>query len=249
MRLVIALACAALLGTPAAAQAPVALAPGETLLSVEAEGHYPTRPDTLTLSAGVVTTGATAAEAADANAVLAQRVIAAIRGAGIEARDIRTSNFQVLPRFEDDRESANPADRSRLPRILGYEVTNMVTIRLRDLASAPSVISRLFAAGANSVSRPRFSVSDEHAAQAAEFAAERAAIALARAKAENYAAALGRRVGRILRISERRIWTQGDEADQNTAVMGSLFQPTTPIEAGELRANATVFVDFALAPQ
>ncbi len=67
MRLVIALACAALIGTPAAAQAPDALAPGETLLSVQADGHYPTRPDTMTLSAGVVTTGATAAEAADAN--------------------------------------------------------------------------------------------------------------------------------------------------------------------------------------
>jgi uncharacterized protein YggE len=243
MRLVIAMAAVAVAAAVPAASQPVAtLAPGEALLSVEAEGRAASRPDTMTINAGTVTTGATAAEAVAANNALAQRLIAAVRAGGIEARDVRTSHFEVRPSFENEREARGEGGRP--PRILGYVVTNALQIRLRNLDNVPSLISRLFEAGANSVNGPRFSLADDRAARRA---AERNAIEEARAEAENYAAAIGRRVGRLLRVSDRRTWTEPMTSD-GIMITGSRI-PATPIEPGEIETRAIVFVDFALAPQ
>jgi uncharacterized protein YggE len=239
VRLVIALALAAL-ATAATAQPAMELAPGEALLSVQAEGRFATRPDTMTITAGAVTTGATAAEAVAANNVLAQRLIAAVRSGGIEPRDIRTSHFQVRPSFEGGRDEQE----GRPPRILGYVATNVIEVRLRDLENVQSLISRLFEAGANTVSGPRFTLADDRAARRA---AERNAIEEARAEAENYAVAMGRRVGRLLRIADRRSWSE-TISDEGIVISGTRIPPT-PLEPGELEVRAVVFVDFALAPQ
>ena len=238
MRLVIAAALAALT-TAAGAQPAIELAPGEALVSVEAEGRVASRPDTMTITAAAVTTGATAAEAVADNNALAQRLIAAMRAGGIEARDLRTTHFQVRPSFENERDA-----QGRPPRILGYVVTNAIEVRLRNLENAQSLISRLFEAGANSVDGPRFSLADDRAARRA---AERNALEEARAEAENYAAAMGRRVGRLLRISDRRAWTE-PMSQEAIYVSGSRVE-RTPIEPGEIATRAVVFVDFALAPQ
>jgi uncharacterized protein YggE len=239
VRLVVALAAAAV-ATAAPAQPTAELAPGEALISVEAEGKVASRPDIMTITAGAVTTGSTAEEAVDANAALAQRLIAAVREAGVEARDVRTSDFAVRPTF-DRRESQS--DESPPPRIIGYVAQNQVEIRLRELANAQSLIARLFAAGANNVRGPTFSLSDDRQARRA---AERRAIEEARAEAENYAAAIGRRLGRVLRVSDRRSWTE--PLTETVYVTGSRVR-ATPIEPGEVETRAVVFVDFALAPQ
>lgn len=226
---------------PLVAQPAIALGPGEALLSVQADGFARTRPDMMAINAGTVTTGTTAAEAVAANAALAQRLIAAVRGLGIEPRDIRTTSFSVNSQFEGDRE--RPSADGRPPRITGYVVNNTVHVRLRELGNAERLIARLFEAGANSVRGPFFGLNDDRAARRA---AERDAIAQARAEAENYAAAAGRRVGRLLRISERRTWTDND--GEAIVVTGSRM-PATPIEPGEIETRVTVFVDFALAPE
>lgn len=231
------------LGTPAAAQPVTTLAPGEALISVEAEGRALSRPDVMTITAGTVTTGATAAEAVAANAALAQRMIEAVRRSGIQPRDVRTRHFRVEPRF-DERSDDGVGPDGRPPRIVGYVVQNSVEITLRDLADAEGLISRLFEAGANSVGGPSFSLADDRAARRA---AERNAVEEARAEADNYAAAVGRRVGRLLRISDRRSWNDSPY-DGGIVVTGSRI-PATPIEPGEIETRAVVYVDFALAPQ
>jgi uncharacterized protein YggE len=241
VRLVIAAAAAALLASAAAvAQPSPTLAPGEALISVEAEGKVASRPDTMTIAAGTVTTGSTAEEAVNANAALAQRLIAAVRGSGIEGRDVRTSNFAVRPNFErrESRDEAGPP-----PRITGYVVENHIEIRLRDLRNAQALIGRLFEAGANSVRGPTFSLSDDRQARRE---AERRAIEEARAEAENYAATIGRRLSRVLRIGDRRSWTE--PMTETIYVTGSRVMPT-PIEPGEIETRAIVYIDFALAPQ
>ena len=244
MRLVAATAAILVAAAPAAAQPVMTLAPGEALISVEAEGRATSRPDVMTISAGTVTTGATAGEAVAANAALAQRLIQAVRQSGIEARDVRTTNFQVEPRFEGRSAPDGMGPSGRPPRIVGYVVQNVVEIRLRDLTGAENLIGRLFEAGANSVRGPVFSLSDDRSARRA---AERNAVEEARAEADNYAAAVGRRVGRLLRISDRRAWTD-PQSDGAIMVTGSRI-PRTPIEAGEIETRAVVHVEFALAPQ
>jgi uncharacterized protein YggE len=245
MRLVAALAAATALGASSGAlgQPTITLLPGEALISVEAEGRSLARPDVMTITAGAVTTGATAAEAVSENAALAQRLIATVRSAGIEARDIQTSQFGVEPHFEGGRDDRLSPE-GRPPRIVGYVARNRVEIRLRDLTAAQSLIGRLFEAGANSVEGPRFSLSNERPATRA---AERMAIAEARAEAENYAASMGRRLGRLLRISDRRAWTDPG-GDERIIISGSRM-PFTPIEPGEIETEVKLWVDFALAPE
>jgi len=243
VRLVIAFGAALLLGGPAIAQPEVQLVAGEAVVSVEAEGEARSRPDVMTISAGTVRTGLTAAEAVQANAVLAQRLVAAVRAVGIGERDVRTANFRVEPRFEGEGDGRSVSPDGRAARIVGYIVQNQLEIRLRDLTNAEALITRLFEAGANSVRGPIFSLSDDRAARRA---AERAAIEEACAEAENYAAATGRRLGRLLRISDRQSFTSG--SFEGITVTGTRIPPT-PIEPGEVTTSVTVHVDFALAPQ
>lgn len=196
-------------------------------------------PDTMTIFAGTVTTGATAPEAVAANASLAQRLIAAIRGSSVADRDVKTVAFNVRPSFENNR--GEPGPDGRPPRITGYVVTNQLEVRLRNLAGAEPLIGRLFEAGANSVRGPSFSLADDRSARRA---AERAAIVEARAEAQNYAAAVGKRVGRIVRIGDRRTFT--NPASNEIIVMRSSIPEPTPVQPGEVATRAAVYVDFAL---
>jgi hypothetical protein len=196
-----ALALTALAGLPAgvAAQAvPVALAPGEVLLAVEADGEHRSRPDVMTITAGVVTTAPSAREALGANSALAARLIDVVRSKGIEPGDARTSELSVDPQLEELSEAEE--NRGRAPRILGYLATNKLELRLRDLTKAAEMIDALFAAGANSVQGPQFSLADPTPAQRL---ARHAAVAAARVEADTYAEALNMRVSRVLRVSER----------------------------------------------
>ena len=242
LALVAALAAAGtLLAAPAAAQpVPVALAQGEALLSVQATGEARSRPDVMTITAGVVTSGASAREALASNSALANRLIEAVRAAGVPTADVRTSELSVSPRFADDsrRESED-----RPPRILGYVASNQVELRLRDLAKAPQIVESLFQNGANQVRGPSFSLSDPKPARAA---ARRDAVAAATEEATAYADALNMRIVRVLRVSER-----GDprgEENNSIIVTGSRVS-RTPIEPGETTTSLTLWIDYAMAPK
>jgi len=231
---------------PAQAQdVAISLAPGEVLMKVEAEGTHRTRPDVMTITAGVVTTGPTAREALAANNALAGRLVEAIRTQGVQPNDVQTSELSVVPQLEElSNEAADRAEReNRQPRILGYVATNNLEVRLRDLAKGPDIIDAFFAAGANSVRGPRFSLAEP---RPAERLARHAAVAAAREEAETYAEALNMRVVRVLRVSER-----GDfdwEGGESITVTGSRMR-RTPIEPGELTTRITVWIDYALAPR
>lgn len=237
----------ALAGLAAAAPAwsqavEIALQPREVLLKVEAEGEDRSRPDIVTIVAGAVTAGATAREALQANNALASRLIEAARAGGVQPADVRTVGLSVMPRFnpgEDDRAEAE----GRRPRITGYVARNEVELRLRDVARAGDVVSELFAAGANQVRGPEFSHSDPKPAQDR---ARKDAIANAQEEAAAYADALGMRVARVLRVSQRGSF-EAEEGDR-IVVTGSRIS-RTPIEPGELSTRVRVWVDYALLPR
>ena len=239
--LAVALALAALPATAAAQEVAISLAPGEVLLKVEAEGEHLARPDVMGISAGVVTTGRTAKEALAANATVANRLLQAVRASGIEPRDVQTSQLTVSPQFAREERSGNDEDNVR--RITGYLARNRIHLRLRDLSRAPEIIDALFEAGANEVQGPSFSLQDPAPALRA---ARRAAVAEARAEADTYADALGMKVARVLRVSERGSFDS--EKDGYIVVTGSRI-PSSPLEPGELRTRVRVWIDYAMVPR
>lgn len=239
--LIAALALAALPGIAAGQDIAIGLAPGEVLLKVEAEGEHRSRPDLMGITAGAVTTGRTAKEALAANATRANALLAAVRANGIEPRDVQTSELSVSPQFERGNQAGNDEDGVR--RITGYLARNRIHMQLRDLGKAPEIINALFEAGANEVRGPSFGLKDPGPALKA---ARHAAVAEARKEAETYAEALGLRVARVLRVSERQSFESEDEG--YIVVTGSRI-PLTPLEPGELRTEVKVWIDYALVPR
>jgi uncharacterized protein YggE len=247
VRLVIAAALAlAGIFTPApllAQAVDIELRPGEVLLSVEGDGEDLSRPDVMTVRAGAVTTGSTARAALEANNQLANRLIEAVRSSGVEARDVRTANLSVTPRFNPGDEERAERD-GRRPQITGYIAQNSLELRLRDLAAAPRILDALFAAGANHVVGPSFALSDPKPAQAR---ARIAAIADAQAEAAAYADGLGMRVARVLRVSQRGNFNVEQGGD--SIVVTGAMRRGTPVEPGEIRTAVRVWIDYAMVPK
>ena len=241
-----------LAGTAASAQQPTALLQaGETLLQVQASGEARVSPDAAFVTMAVVTTGVTAKAATDANATTMQAVLAAVRNAGVSDRYLRTEQISVQPSFAQ-RANGYGEDRSR---IVGYEARNSVAVTITKLGTAPEVISAVFAAGANSVDGPNLGTLNTQAGQGD---ARAAALANAKAEAEDYARGLGMKVARVLRVSETRSSTEPERfVTYDVVVTGSRAgappppppaPPPPPIAGGELKRSATVYIDYALVP-
>lgn len=162
-----------------------------TILDVTAQGESKRTPDIATISAGVVTQAADAAAAMRENAARMDRVIAALKSAGVAYRDVRTANISLQPQY---RYANNEA-----PVVTGYQASNTVTIKFREIARAGTILDALVATGANQINGPELGLDQPDAAMDE---ARVDAIGKARARAEIYARAAGLRVKRILSISE-----------------------------------------------
>lgn len=183
----------ALTAVPALASAqPVALqAISGTRLDVVATGEASRVPDVAIISAGVVTRATTASQALQQNAQRMERVIAALRRAGVAERDVQTSSINLHPDYRH-RDNEQPV-------VTGYNASNQVTVRFRDIAQSGKILDALVAEGANQINGPQLTIDKP---EAALDEARRNAIVVARARAQLYAQATGKRVGRILAISE-----------------------------------------------
>ena len=225
---------------PAMADGP-SVAPGDTLLTLSAEGKVSRAPDMATVSAGVTTTGRSAAAAMAANAAAMNRAITALKAAGVADRDVQTSAINLSPAFAQTPPN-QPSDSA--PRITGYTAANTITVRARDISGLGRLIDALIAAGANDINGPNFGVTDSDSAMDA---AREDAMAKVRARAALYARAAGLKVLRILTISE----DSGEVMRPMPMLMmakASMDSAPTPVAAGELDLTARVSVAFELAP-
>jgi uncharacterized protein YggE len=258
-----ALALAAL-PTPALAQAAqpaVAVAPGNTVLTVTAEGKTFRAPDVAVFNAGVTTQGQTAAAALGENSRAMTEVIAALKRSGIAERDIQTSNLSISPVYSDPNRDAMLAARATgqpyvpppqpaVPKIVGYQATNNVSVRQRDLKNFGKVIDTLAAAGANQVNGPMFQMDN---AEPALNEARLDAVRTARERAELYANATGLRIVRILSITEGGGYYGPPPvafmAAERAGAPPAPPPPPAPVQPGELQQTASVTVLYELAPR
>jgi hypothetical protein len=163
-----------------------------TRLDVIATGEVNRVPDIARISAGVVTTAPTATAALEQNARQMRAVRDALKRAGIAERDIQTSAMNLFPDYRHD-------ERGGTPTLTGYRAHNEVSVRFRDIANAGKILDALVAQGANQINGPMLSIDKP---EAALDEARTKALTNARARAELYARAMGKRVGRIVAVSE-----------------------------------------------
>jgi uncharacterized protein len=204
-----------------------------TVLEISADGTSTRVPDLAVIQAGVVTQAATAGDAMRQNSTRMATVLAALRRAGIAERDIQTSSVSLSPQY---RYAQNEP-----PVITGYQASNQVTVRFRDIAKSGAILDALVSQGANNISGPNLTIDKP---EAALDEARTAAVATARARAELYAKAAGLRVDRILSISE----SSAMPAPPRPMMMARMeaASDATQVVAGESELTVSLSVRFVL---
>ena len=210
-------------------------------ISIEGRGEVRAAPDMATINSGVTTQGATAREALDANTAAMSELIDALKAAGIEARDIQTSGFSVNPNYVYS-DARDDLGYSLPPKINGYQVSNSVTVVVRDLEELGSILDQSVTVGANTVNGVSFSVADpsELLDQA-----RRLAFADARGKADLYASIADATLGELESISERQDFNGPQPYPMYARAEMSGAAPV-PVEAGEMSFAITVNVSWDL---
>lgn len=188
-------AAAALAGLMASVTpAPAEEARMQRTISISGHGETRSVPDTAFVTSGVMSQAATAAEALAANTTAMNALFAALKQAGIAERDVQTSNFSIQPRLDFGNNNTGQP-----PKLVGYDVSNTVTVRVRKIADLGPLLDRLVQSGSNQVNGISFQVSEP---EAALDAARKLAAEDATRKAKVYAGAMGVSLGPVLSISE-----------------------------------------------
>ena len=116
-----------------------------------------TPPDEASLTVGTQVKAPTAKGAVALSKSKTEKLLAAIRAAGIRERDIQTQGVQLNPDYRYD---PQPNGRGGEQRLVGYIANNSVLIKTRDVDALTDLLDSLTAAGADSVYGPNFSIAD-----------------------------------------------------------------------------------------
>ena len=237
-KLVLPLLAAAALAAPtvARAQATAVVQPlAGTRLDVSANGEVTRVPDIAVISTGVVTRAASATDAIQQNAARMERVRAALRKAGIEDKDIQTSSINLNPDYVYVERQP--------PKLTGYQASNQVSVRFRDIRKTGEILDALVAEGANQINGPSLTIDKPE--QALDEARLKA-IANGRARADLYARALGMRVVRLLSVSESGGYAVPPPMPMYARVEAMQADAKTSIDPGEQKVSVSVAMSFEL---
>jgi uncharacterized protein YggE len=211
-------------------------APGtpQPTLTFSGDGTVDLRPDTATLDVTAVGDGDTSQAALALASRRMSAVLAALRSLDsvhLSDSDLQTGSIDTYQDWEGPRT---------------WHASQDLSVTLHDPQAAGRVLAAANAAGADQVSGPSFSVSDQ---RAAERSALRQALADARAKADAAAAALGGHVTGVVSVMEQgaaQVVPMGI-AMERAAVPTAASAPAPPIQQGTQQVEASVSVTFSYA--
>ena len=211
-------------------------------MQMTGHGEIQATPDTAYVTSGVTSQGATAKDALDANTRDMSALIDVLKTAGIDDKDIQTSNFSVNPNYiySDGRDQNGY---QLPPKIAGYTVTNSVTVHVRDLGSLGTMLDKEVGVGANTINGISFAVEDPSSLYAE---ARKSAFADAKDKADLYAEAAGVQLGAIQQISENQGYSQPPQPMMYKATASADRSAPVPVEAGQLTFTIDVNVNWDL---
>lgn len=207
------------------------------VVTVSGTGRATVTPDRFSFTAGVQTVSKTVDEAVAENNRRTSAAIAALKKAGAADKDIQTSNFSIYPQQDYSQGS--------LPRILGYQVSNNITVRSDKIADAGKYLGVAINAGVNTASAINFEVSDPARGRDQGL---RAAFDDARAKATLLAQSAGRTLGRAIMISEGMQQSPPPQPYpmRAMAMEAKAVSQDVPVESGSEELTFTLTVTFEL---
>jgi uncharacterized protein YggE len=203
--------------------------PTKRLITAQGVGTVTGTPDVLTITLGVQTNSGSAQTAMDENNRLATETIAVIKASGVADADLQTSQLTVSPTYNDK------------TTITGYEVSNMVTAKLRDIGGAGALIDAVgkVAGDAVRVQQISFSIDNDSDLRSA---ARAAAVKQAQAQAKQLADAAGVALGPVDSISE----SAGSSPISYAAPMAADSVAGVPIQAGSQELSIVVQVVYQI---
>lgn len=212
-------------------------------ISVMGEGEATAVPNVGQFSFAVMAEGKTAAEAQDASGKKMNDILAYLKEKGVEEKDVKTENYNLNPKYRYD---ARPCSLNFCPPSTpvadGFEVSQSVSVKVRDTGKSGELIAGVGDKGATNISGLNFIVDDNTAVKAE---ARSKAIADAKQKAEKLSADLGVRLVRITSYYENEGYYPPMPYAEKSAVMNQGMDaaagvPAVPVGENNTKVNVTI---------
>jgi uncharacterized protein YggE len=231
------LAILAAAATPAMAAVEVTPSAGAPVVELSVTETVLGAPDTATFSTGVTSKAATASAALRQNSADMDKVIKQIVALGIKREDIQTSGINLAMDYEYGNDG-------RQPRFIGYQVSNTVSVKVRQIDKLGAILDSVVSQGANNLSGPSFSIDDDSAAQRE---ARDKAMKRAEAQAIDYARRVGFTGVQVLAVSEA-IFNASPFGGAEMKVMATrdMAAAAPPVEGGQVGTSVTVNVTYQM---
>jgi len=195
------------------------------------------KPDVAQVSAGVTTRAPTARAALSQNAAAMKKVVDRLRALGIADKDIQTANFSLNAQFTYPQGGGAPV-------FAGYDASNQVSVKLRQIDKVGDALDALVAAGANNISGPSFMVDDDTALKQQ---ARTQAYQRGQAMAQDYARMAGYTGVRLLDVEES-VQSGGPPPPMPPIAAAYAIErdASTPVVPGEVGTAVTLTVKYEM---
>lgn len=214
----------------------VPAAADQRVISLSATGTVKAAPDMASISTGVTSEGQTAQDALSKNTEAMTKVVDTLKQAGLEAKDIQTTDFSVSPIYERKKDE-------QAAFITGYRVSNNVNITVRDIDRLGDVLDKVVQAGANQIGSISFEIAE---AEKMKDEARKHAMETAIGNAKLYAEAAGVELGPVVKITETGDFTPRPYRTMAAAAPMMAEAKQVPVEGGTMSVEATVEVTWEI---
>jgi uncharacterized protein YggE len=215
-------------------------------ITVSGDGEIYIKPDLGLISFTVVNDSKTVEVAMTENTNKMNAVITAIKGQGVKDEDIKTTNFNINPKYDYPKATTYPYYSSGKRVLVGYEISQSVQVKVRDLTKTGTLISKATDAGANDVGNLSFVVDNE---DEAKNAARDQAIDKAKAKAKQLAGKLGVSLLKVVSFSENGYYPMYDYANYKSSIApetSGMGGSSPDIQTGQNRISSTVSITYEI---
>ena len=210
-------------------------------ITVTDTGEIYAKPDLAVTVFSVVNEAKTVQQAMSENTSKMNAVINAVKSKGVDEKDLKTTSFNIYPRYEYiERSDIYPSGKRVLA---GYEIRQSLQVKIREMDKIGTIIESATSAGSNQVGDLQFTIDDQDAIKAQ---ARTAAIEKAKDKAKNIASDLGVKLVRITNFSESSVlpyYARSFEMmDSEMGIGGAVPE----IETGENKISVTVSITYEI---
>lgn len=219
-------------------------------ITVSGEGEVTAVPDTATFSVTVQERAKTVDAAQEMASTKGNAIVEYLEDQGVDKKDIQTADYSVYPEYEYSTRVCEPNEYCVPGKqtLIGYQVSQTITVKVRDTEQAGELLTGVGERGASQVSGLSFTIDDEEALQAA---ARDEAIAQAKDKADDLARALGVRVVRVVGFSESGnypgpYYAYGRGGDAVGMAMETKAAPAPALPTGENKIVSNVSITYEI---